>query len=136
MLAPLTAACLAAAAHAYQLPQSYLYAILATEGGQVGQAVTNTNGSRDLGPFQINSVWGPAMARYWQVSVPRALERARDDGCANALVAAAIMRNSMSEAKGDLTRAVGLFHSHTEVLAGPYRVRILTAAERFRVLDK
>jgi len=39
LLAPLTAACLATAAHAYHLPETYLYAIMRTEGGQVGQAV-------------------------------------------------------------------------------------------------
>ena len=57
-LAPLTAACLATAAHAYHLPEIYLYAIVQTEGGRVGQAVHNTNGTDDLGPFQINTSMG------------------------------------------------------------------------------
>jgi hypothetical protein len=127
MLAPLTAVCLAAAAHAYQLPAEYLYAILAVEGGQVGQAVADRNGTRDLGPFQINTVWGPAVARFWGVSLTEALNRLQDDGCANAVVAAAILKQRTIEAPGDLSTALGLYHSHRAEAAERYRARALTA---------
>jgi hypothetical protein len=127
-LAPLTAACLAMAAHAYELPAIDLYAILKTEGGQVGQSVHDRNGTDDLGPFQINSVWGPAIGRYWRIPVQQALVRVRDDGCANAVVAAAILRKYLNEAPGDLPNALGFYHSHTELLAARYRTIVLTAA--------
>jgi len=130
LLAPLTAACLAVAAHAYRLPEPYLYAILKTEGGSVGQAVHNKNGTDDLGPFQINTAWGPAIGRYWHVSVPRALEHVRDDGCANALIASAILKKMLIETRGDFPKAIGFYHSHTAALAATYRDAVLGTAEK------
>lgn len=127
MLAPLTAVCLTAAAHAYQIPQSYLYAILAVEGGRVGEAVSDKNGTSDLGPFQINTRWGTAIARYWRLPIEEALVRIRDDGCANALAATAILKGCANEAGGDLSKAVGLYHSHSARLAEQYQARALTA---------
>jgi hypothetical protein len=130
LLAPLTAACLATAAHAYQLPPIALYAILKTEGGHVGQIVHNRNGTDDLGPFQINTGWGPAIGRYWRMPVPQALERVKDDGCANAIIASAILRKFLNESRGDLPKAIGFYHSHSEGLAASYRIMVfLTAAE-------
>ena len=125
MLAPLTAACLAAAAHAYQIPTAYLYAILAVEGGRVGQSVADKNGTRDLGPFQINSGWGQSLGRFWSQPGDKVLERVADDGCANAIVAAAILAGALNQARGDLPRALGLYHSHTAKLAEAYRQKIL-----------
>jgi hypothetical protein len=131
LLAPLTAACLATAAHAYHLPELYLYAILKTEGGQVGQAVLNANGTYDLGPFQINSSWGPAIGRYWHVSVSTALQHVRDNGCANALIASAILKKMLIETKGDFPKAIGYYHSHTPALAAQYRNTVLEKAEKY-----
>jgi soluble lytic murein transglycosylase-like protein len=130
-LAPLTAACLATAAHAYHLPETHLYAIMRTEGGQVGQAVRNTNGTYDLGPFQINSSWGPAIGRYWHVSAPIALQHVRDNGCANAMIASAILKKMLIETKGDLPKAIGYYHSHTPALAAQYRTIVLGKAETY-----
>jgi hypothetical protein len=127
MLVPLTVVCLATAAHTYAIPQQYLYAILAVEGGQVGREVPDRNGSRDLGPFQINTSWGPAIARFWGIPVDKALVRVRDDGCANAVVAAAILKQCSVEAHDDFHKAVGLYHSHTGPLAERYRARAFAA---------
>lgn len=128
LLVPLTAACIAAAAHAYDLPPVYLHAILKVEGGKVGQAVHNTNDTWDLGPFQINSSWGPAIGRYWNIPAAKALERVRDNGCANATIAAAILKKALIETKGDYPKAIGFYHSHTEKLAATYRTAVLGAA--------
>jgi hypothetical protein len=128
MLAALTGACLAAAAHAYQIPERDLYAILAVEGGRVGEAVVDGNGTRDLGPFQINTVWAPSIARYWKLSIPEALDRVRDDGCANAVIASAILKTCLIEAHGDYSNAIGLYHSHSAPLAIRYQDRVLRAA--------
>jgi hypothetical protein len=131
LLAPLTAACLATAAHAYHVPEIYLYSIMRTEGGKVGQAVLNTNGTYDLGPFQINSSWGPAIGRYWHVSVPTALQYVRDNGCGNALIASAILRKMLIETKGDFPKAIGYYHSHTPALAAQYRSMVLDKAGKY-----
>jgi hypothetical protein len=102
-----------------------------TEGGKVGQAVLNTNGTYDLGPFQINSSWGPAIGRYWHVSVPRALEYVRDNGCGNALIASAILKKMLIETKGDFPKAIGYYHSHTPALATQYRNMVLDKAGKY-----
>jgi hypothetical protein len=131
LLAPLTAACIAAAAHSYQLPSAYMFAILKAEGGHVGQQVLNTNGTYDLGPFQINTSWGPAIAAYWHIPVAQALAHVRDNGCANALIATAILKKYLIESKGDYAKAVGYYHSHTEALASVYRQAVLETVASF-----
>ncbi len=131
MLAPLTAICLATAAQAYQIPSTYLYAILAVEGGRVGEAVHNRNGTDDLGPFQINTAWGPALGRYWHLPVERALEQVRDDGCANAIIASAILKKMLIESRGDFPKAIGFYHSHSQGLANSYRDKVLATAATF-----
>jgi hypothetical protein len=125
LLVPLTAACIATAAQAYGIPEAYLYAILAVEGGHVGEAVPDKNGTSDLGPFQINSSWVNAIARYWRIPVADALVRVRDDGCANAVIATAILKRCANETGGDMAAALGLYHSHSLRLAEGYRAKAL-----------
>jgi hypothetical protein len=130
VLVPLTAACIAMAAGAYRLPEADLYAILAVEGGRVGQAVASGGGSSDLGPFQVNSRWGPALGRFWGVSAEDALSRLKNDGCANAVAATAILRGAITETGGDLTAAIGLYHSHTPTLSEAYRMKVEAVAKQ------
>ena len=59
------AACMMLAAQTYSVPPAILVGIYKAEGGQVGQEVRNTNGSYDLGPMQINTVWMPELAGRW-----------------------------------------------------------------------
>lgn len=131
VLAPLTAACIAAAAHSYQLPPAYMFAILKTEGGHVGQQVRNTNGTYDLGPFQINTSWGPAIASFWHIPLAQAIAHVRDNGCANAVIATAILKKYLIESKGDYAKAIGYYHSHTEALASVYRKAVLDTVASF-----
>jgi soluble lytic murein transglycosylase-like protein len=130
ILVALTAACIATAARAYEVPETYLYAILATEGGHVGQAVSNKNGTSDLGPFQINTSWGQALAHFWNLPTTEVLDRVRDDGCVNAIAASAILKGVLNQARGDLPMALGLYHSHSTKLAESYREKVLSAAEK------
>ena len=53
---PLTADCVLDAARVSGMPVAVLFAILATEGGKMGEALSNKNGTWDMGPFQVNSV--------------------------------------------------------------------------------
>ena len=55
-LRPLTADCVLDAAHSSGMPAAALFAILATEGGKTGEALSNKNGTWDMGPFQVNTV--------------------------------------------------------------------------------
>jgi len=133
MLFALTAACIATAAASYQLPTSALYAILAAERGQIGHAVPNKNGTSDLGPFQINTSWAKAFAQFWSLSGrDAAILELRDNGCANAIAASAILAGYMAEAHGDLPTALGYYHSHRADLATAYRTKVLTIASRLQ----
>jgi hypothetical protein len=52
----------------------------------------NDNGSYDLGPMQINTIWLPELAQSWGVSESTAYKWVRDDPCTNMGVAAWILR--------------------------------------------
>ena len=52
---PLSWECVTDAAQAYSLPLAALVGILATEGGKTGEALGNTNGTWDMGAFQVNT---------------------------------------------------------------------------------
>lgn len=116
MLIPLTTACLMAAAQSYAVPPESLYSVLRIEGGWVGLAKPNLrkNGtirSEDLGPFQINTAWLPTFTTYWRQ--PNQLATyliLRDDGCASAYGAAAIVRYHWQQT-GSLDRAIGIYHT-------------------------
>jgi len=130
MIAPLTAACIAAVATAYDVPAATLWTLLAQEGGHVGQVVHNTNGTVDIGPFQINSIWVHGFAVAWrEPSDESAFAHLRDRGCWNAAAAAAIMRIEL-DATGDLMEAIGRYHSARPELALPYIEKYQETARR------
>ena len=112
----LTAACLMAAAQSYAVPAESLYSVLRIEGGWVGLAKPNLrkNGtirSEDLGPFQINTAWLPTFTAYWhQPNQLATYLLLRDDGCASAYGAAAIVRYHWQQT-GDLDRAIAIYHT-------------------------
>jgi soluble lytic murein transglycosylase-like protein len=86
--------CVELAAAKYGLPISLVDAILEVEGGQVGQAVRNDNGTEDLGPMQINTVWLPRLATY---GITR--EQLQNDRCINILVGSWILAQQLETAK-------------------------------------
>ena len=70
------------AAQTYSVPPAVLVGIHQVEGGTSGQAVgPNQNGSYDLGPMQINTLWVPKLAKYWRVNESTAHRWIRDDTC-------------------------------------------------------
>ena len=116
MLVPLTAACLMAAAQSYAVPAESLYSVLRVEGGWVGLAKPNlrkdgTVRSEDLGPFQINTAWLSTFTSYWRLhSQASVYALLRDDGCAGAYAASAILRYHWQQT-GSLDKAVGFYHT-------------------------
>lgn len=96
-MSKILAACLMLAAQTYSVPPAVMVGILQVEGGNVGQQVHNTNGSYDLGPMQINTIWIPQLAEYWGVDSGTAARWVRDDACTNMGVAAWILRGHMDE---------------------------------------
>jgi len=116
MLVPLTAACLISAAQAYVVPLESLYSVLQIEGGSVGLAKPNLREdgsvrSEDLGPFQINTAWLAAFTLYWRQPDSRVTyELLRDDGCASAYAASAIVRYHWIKTRS-LDRAIAIYHT-------------------------
>lgn len=118
------AACLMLASQTYDVPPALLVGIYKAEGGKVGQEVHNENGSYDLGPMQINTVWMPELAEKWGISEVKAREIVRDDPCTNVGVAAWILRNHINETQ-DLAQALQHYHSKTPRYGTKYKARVL-----------
>src|SRR5690606_365353 len=114
------AVCIFAAAQTYAVPPSVLLGILHVEGGKAGQAVANTNGTHDLGPRQINTIWIPQLAKHWRVPEATALRLVRDDACVNIGVGAWILRSKMNET-GSLYKGIAWYHSATPQHGTKYR---------------
>jgi hypothetical protein len=115
---PLTADCVADAAREYGLPLAALLGILAAEDGRVGEARLNTDGSWDLGAFQVNTVHIDALRRRG-ISAEAVLR----DGCINVRAAAWVLRREYERA-GDMRRAIGSYHSRTPKLRDAYIGRV------------
>ena len=125
-LRPLTADCVLDAAHSSGMPAAALFAILATEGGKTGEALSNKNGTWDMGPFQVNTVHLNELAAMG-IS-PDAVLR---DGRVNAYAAAWLLRKEYRRT-GNLWRAIGAYHSRTPHRRDAYLRRVKSNLERLR----
>lgn len=124
------AACLLAAAHTYQVPPAVMIGIMQVEGGHVGQAAgPNFNGTYDLGPMQVNTLWVPRLANVWHVSPSLARVWVRDDGCVNVHVAAWILKQKIAEA-GSLYGGIAHYHSATPAEGSRYANRVVAVMDR------
>jgi soluble lytic murein transglycosylase-like protein len=123
------AACLILAAQTYSVPPAVMVGIQQVEGGRIGQQVLNDNGSYDLGPMQINTVWVPQLAEFWGVSQSTAKRWIRDDACTNMGVAAWILRRHMDET-GSLSKAIAHYHSRTPTLGYAYKSKVISAMRK------
>lgn len=136
MITPqMLAACIFAASQTYVVPPSVVLGILNVEGGRIGMAMKNTNGTYDLGPMQINTIWIPQLAKYWGVSHSTATQLVRDDACINIGVGAWILRTKMNKT-GSLTQGIAHYHSATPSLGGRYQKKVLMAMERYRLVRR
>jgi hypothetical protein len=106
------ARCIRVAAGGRPWLERTLWGLRDQEGGWLGAAVLNANGSHDLGPLQINSWWVPRIAAL----VGRPIEHVRDwlrtDACFNAAVARWIFLSALEDSR-DYWKAIGVYHSPT-----------------------
>ena len=124
------------AAQTYSVPPAVLVGIYQVEGGTTGQAVgPNNNGTYDLGPMQINTVWIPELAKKWGVSEAIATRSVRDDACTNMGVAAWILRSHMNETRS-LSQAIAHYHSRTPRYGYAYKGRVVKAMRRQGLLKE
>lgn len=123
------AACLMLAAQTYSVPPAVMVGIYNVEGGKIGQQVPNKNGTYDLGPMQINTLWVPELADYWGVNESTAKKWVRDDACTNMHVSAWILRQHLNET-GSLGQAIAHYHSRTPERGSNYRRKVVGAMQR------
>jgi soluble lytic murein transglycosylase-like protein len=112
------------ASQTYSVPPAVLVGIYKAEGGKPGQAVRNTNGTEDLGPMQINTIWLPDLADKWGVSESTARQWVQDDPCTNVGVAAWILKSHLDET-GSLSKAIAHYHSRTPIHGNKYKSRVI-----------
>lgn len=120
------AACLMLASQTYSVPPAVLVGIYKVEGGQIGQEVHNKNGTYDLGPMQINTIWMPQLAEKWGVNEDTARKWVRDDACTNVGVAAWILKGHLDETQS-LSQAIAHYHSRTPKFGGTYKKKVISA---------
>ena len=127
------ALCIFTAAQTYVVPPSVILGILSVEGGRIGQAVKNTNDTYDLGPMQINTLWIPELAKFWNVDKKEATRLVRDDPCINIGVGAWILRKNMDRT-GSLNKGIAHYHSGTPKLGSKYRKKVISAMKRYKLI--
>ncbi len=127
---PLTAECLNASAAAYKIHPDILLAILLVEGGTVGRnSKANTNGSYDIGLFQINTIHRSTL-KAMDISE----QELRNNGCLNAAVAAWQLRRVLPPAfektiqsQDEYLSAIARYHSVTPIYNKVYAGKLKTA---------
>lgn len=123
----ITDKCVMRAAKRYNVPLDIMLGIMKTEGGSVGSASGNTDGSYDLGPMQVNdNTWVPVLARQELGADTPAREKfieamLRYNACYNINMGFYIYSQYLREAGGDYMRAVGYYNSHDPVAMRTYQ---------------
>jgi hypothetical protein len=115
--------CLFAEADRQHIDPYILLALLRTEGGRAGEYALNRNGSVDLGPMSINTVWLPALAKHYRTPENELKYRLATDGCANVAAAALILKRRIA-ATGNVPEGVASYHSNNPAKAGRYLMRV------------
>lgn len=117
--------CINQAAVTYYVPAKVIISVLNVEGGRVGTASPNRNGTFDYGPMQINSMWLPKIAAYGYTR-----EQIQYDPCVNVMVGAWILSTkiaqTLAQSSGGYWQGVAGYHSLTPGLNETYQAKVLT----------
>lgn len=110
--------CINRAAITYQVPASLILSVLSVEGGDVGSASPNRNGTYDYGPMQINSLWLKKIKPYGYTR-----EQIQYDPCVNVMVGAWILSTNIADS-ANIWHGVGGYHSYTPALNQTYQSKV------------
>ena len=124
--------CIESAATVYRLPPAVVLILLSVEGGSLGHVSQNTNGTVDVGPMQVNTIWVPVVARHWGATPADTYAALRDNFCANVEAGTWILRQAMDQAHGDFWEGVGFYHSHDPGYKADYLRKVLRQALRLQ----
>ncbi len=117
-------ACINQAAIQYHIPAPIILSILRVEGGRIGMANPNSNGTVDFGPMQINSLWLPELKPY---GITR--ESLQYDPCVNVKVGTWILGQKIADSD-NLWQGIASYHSKTPQKNHHYREKIITVYNR------
>lgn len=101
-------ACLEKAADKYEIPYHLMLAIRKQEAGKLGMTQKAAR-SHDLGPMQINTLWLAPIAKQHPNVTWKSVSHS---ACVNAYFSAAILKNYINQANGNLWTGVGNYHHH------------------------
>ncbi len=125
----LVMACALKAAALYGVPSAGVLAIIEAEGGRPGLVHENGDGSRDLGPMQVNSLWLPTLAAGWGVDPAAAETALLDRPCTNVSVGTWILADCIRRRGGDFWQGVGCYHAPSDpARAAAYAARVSSKA--------
>lgn len=110
--------CINSAAIEYRVPAKLLISILNVEGGKIGLAKRNKNGTYDLGPAQINTSWWPMLYNYGITQTVVLY-----NPCTNIKIAAWILSKAIANSP-DLMTGIGRYHSYTNTLNQSYALQV------------
>lgn len=119
--------CINRAAVVYHVPAKLILSILAIEGGRVGLASANKNGTFDYGPMQINSIWLTKLKHYGYTQ-----SQLQYDPCINVAVGAWILSQNIANAS-TTWNGIGDYHSHMPELNYHYQTKI---SEVYQLLSR
>ena len=123
---PVSWECVVDAAQKSGLPLAALVGILAVENGEPGEALRNSNGTWDMGPFQVNTCHVNELVRMG--IAPDLVLR---DGCVNAYAAAWLLRKEY-ERTGNIWEAIGAYHSRNPERRAAYVASVKDHLARLR----
>ncbi len=128
--------CINQAAVTYYVPAKVIISVLQVEGGKVGMASPNRNGTFDYGPMQINSIWMPKIAPYGYTQ-----QQVQYDPCINVIVGTWILSTkiaeSLADSSGGYWQGVAGYHSLTPELNAQYQAKVLSNFQQLaRILSQ
>lgn len=129
---PVVVRCIESAAAVHRLPPAVVLILLSVEGGSLGHVSQNTNGTADIGPMQVNTIWIGAVARHWNATPAAAYAALRDNFCANVEAGTRILRRAIDAAHGDFWEGVGFYHTHDPGYEAAYLRKVLRQALRLQ----
>jgi hypothetical protein len=114
--------CINLAAVQYHVPAVIIVSVLKTEGGRVGHANVNKNGTIDYGPMQINSIWLDKLKKHGYSAYDL-----QYDPCLNVAAGTWILAQAIAEDQS-IWKGIGNYHSHSymENLSYQYKVNVYT----------
>lgn len=106
--------CVNEAAIRYHVPAKLIIAVLETEQGKIGGITINKNGTYDIGPMAINSLWLPELKKHGITE-----HDIQFDPCMNLKVGVWILSKKIAN-QNNVSVGIGNYNSHNIQLNAIY----------------